>query len=109
MINLIFREAIDEEEDDKDGSGKRMKHLDSQKLRKGQGIGKKIKAYGSSAKEKCGKGKVFLMTKGALAFSSIASKFSSKSGEFVPSPRSADASGLATACHNFLLIDLYHN
>ena len=104
MINLIFREAIDEEEDNKDESGKRMKHLDSQKLRKGQGIGKKIKAYGSSAKEKCGKGKVFLMTKGAMAFSSIASKFSSKSGEFVTSPRSTGSAGMVTGWHNFLLI-----
>ena len=101
MINLIFREAIDEEEDNKDGSGKRMKHLDSQKLRKGQEIGKKIKAYGSSAKEKCGKGKVFLMTKGAMAFSSIASKFSSKSGEFVTSPRSTGSAGMVTGWHIF--------
>ena len=104
MINLIFREAIDEEEDNKDESGKRMKHLDSQKLRKGQGIGKKIKAYGSSAKEKCGKGKVFLMTKGAMAFSSIASKFSSKSGEFETSPRSTVSAGMVTGWHIFLLI-----
>ena len=106
MINLIFRQAIDEDDDNdhKDEPGKRMKHLDSQKLRKGQGIGKKIKAYGSSAKEKCGKGKLFLMTKGAMAFSSIASKFSSKSGEFVTSPTSTVSAGMATGWHNFLLI-----
>ena len=105
MINLIFRQAIDEDDDNdnKDESGKRMKHLDSQKLRKGQGIGKKIKAYGSSAKEKCGKGKVFLMTKGAMAFSSIASKFSSKSGEFVTSPRSTGSAGMVSGWHIFLL------
>ena len=97
ILYLTFRQAIDEEDVNKDElSGTRIKHLDSHKLRKGHGIGKKIKAYGSSAKEKCGKGKVFLMTKGALAFSSIASKFSSKSGEFVTCPQSPTAVGLVT-------------